>query len=98
MLHVVLDLSVSTCSLIIILIPLFKRNQTRVVCSVSVTDKLCAALIPLHYMWPLFYQWVGIEKEEQVDRAEAAVLGNLPLRGHGDLIRQPFRYLYPGGH
>ena len=38
----------------------------------------------LHFhMWPLFYQWVGIEKEEQVDRAGAAVLGNLPLRGTG---------------
>ena len=51
----------------------------------SVTDKLCAALIhSLHFhMWPLFYQWVGIEKEEQVDRAGAAVLGNLPLRGTG---------------
>lgn len=84
-LHVVLDLSVSTCSLIIILIPLLKEIKPEWYCSVSVTDKLCAALIhSLHFhMWPLFYQWVGIEKEEQVDRAEAAVLGNLPLRGTG---------------
>ena len=50
----------------------------------SLTDNLCAALIhSLHFhMWPLFYQWVGIE-EEQVDRGGAAVLANLPVRGAG---------------
>jgi len=76
---------VSTCSLITIIIPLLKEMKPECYCSVSLTDKLCAALIhSLHFhLWPLFYHWVGTEKEEQVDRAGAAVLGNLPLRGTG---------------
>ena len=76
---------VYTYSLITIISPLLKEMKPECYCSVSLTDKLCAALIhSLHFhMWSLFYHWFGTEKEEQVDRAGAAVLGNLPLRGMG---------------
>ena len=84
-LHVVLDLSCFYLRPHHNHHPPLKEIKPECYCSVSLTDKLCAALIhSLHFlMWSLFYHWVGTEKEEQVDRAGAAVLGNLPLMDTG---------------
>ena len=50
--------------------PLLKEVKPGWNRSMSLTDKLCAALrmkwfhsLRFH-MWPLFYQWAGIEKQE----------------------------------
>ena len=60
---------ISNCSLIII-IPLLKEVKPGWNCPVSITDKLCATLMMkwfhslCFHVWPVVYQWVGIEKQE----------------------------------
>ena len=96
---------ISTCPLIIIIIhPPFKRSQTRVE-SLNVTNRqaLCCPedevvpLTALSHVAPLLP--VGWNREAGVGRQSPGCSISQPaFEGDGDLIRQPLRYLYPGGH